>query len=71
MHDVHAQVANGAAVTTALAWIVAHAAGIEAVIQVVLGIVTIGAMLWSMEASRAKKRHYDRLNEDATKDCGV
>ena len=71
MHDIHAQVANGAAVTTVLAWIAANLAGMEAAIQVLLGLVTIGAMCWSMAASCAKKRHYDRLADDDDKDCGV
>jgi hypothetical protein len=69
MHDVHSSVANSAAVTTMLGWIGAHVAGVEAGIQLLLGLVTIAAMGWSIAASRAKKRHYDRLNDG--RDSGV
>ena len=71
VHDINEHVSIGAGLTLVAATLGAHAAGIEAGAQIILTFATIGAMCWAMAASRAKKRYYDRLNEDEGQSSGV
>lgn len=64
MHDFNSQIANTTASVSFVGWISAHLAGIESGAQIIVSIFTIGAMCWSMWASRAKQRAYDRLHQD-------
>jgi len=47
------------AVGSLIAFVWTHLAQVSLVIQILVGIATLGAMTWSMFASHAKKRAYD------------
>lgn len=61
MNDLHAIAhVTSAAGVGAVIWSIL--AQVNVLLQIVVAVTTIAALCWSMLASRAKKRHYDRIN---------